>query len=97
MDIADWLPLFRLFLAVKTLHLSGGVAAYIVSALEGAADSEETVTNVFPELHLIWLDEMENEECDEPVGSIQRFLAMRELTGFPVTLVDTEDEFDRMS
>ncbi|KAH8980978.1 hypothetical protein EDB86DRAFT_3247814 [Lactarius hatsudake] len=96
MYIANWLPFFHLWLAVETLHLSGGVAAYIVSALEGAAISEEMVTNVFPELHLIWLDEMENEACDEPVGSIERFLAMRELTGFPVTLVDTEDEFDRM-
>ncbi|KAH9011540.1 hypothetical protein EDB83DRAFT_2680688 [Lactarius deliciosus] len=96
MDIADWLPFFRLWLAVETLHLFGGVAAYIVSALEGAAISEEMVTNVFPELQLIWLDEMENEACDEPVGSIERFLAMRELTGFPVALVDTEDEFDRM-
>ncbi|KAH9161655.1 hypothetical protein EDB89DRAFT_2248278 [Lactarius sanguifluus] len=95
MDVADWLPFFRLFSAVESLHLSGGIAGYIVSALEDTANSEEMVTNVFPELHLIWLDEMDNEDCDEPVGSIERFLAMRQLTGFPVTVVDTEDEFYR--
>ncbi|KAH9010519.1 hypothetical protein EDB84DRAFT_1101135 [Lactarius hengduanensis] len=95
MDFADWLPFFRLFPAVQTLHLSGGIAAYIVSALEDTANSGEMVPNVFPELHLIWLDEMDNDDGDEPVGSIEGFLAMRRLTGFPVTVVDTEDEFYR--
>ncbi|KAH9029650.1 hypothetical protein EDB85DRAFT_1507722 [Lactarius pseudohatsudake] len=94
-QIADWLPLFRLFPAVKTLHLSGGIAAYIVSALEDTSNSEEMVTDVFPELHLIWSDEMDNKDGDEPVGSIDGFLAMRQLTSFPVTVVDTEDEFYR--
>ncbi|KAH9037709.1 hypothetical protein EDB84DRAFT_1437370 [Lactarius hengduanensis] len=94
MDITDWLPFFSLFSAVEKLHLSGGIAAYIVSALEGTANSEE-ITNVFPELHLIWLDEMDNEDGDKPVESIERFLAMRQLAGFPVTVVDTEDEFYR--
>ncbi|KAH8980991.1 hypothetical protein EDB86DRAFT_2977937 [Lactarius hatsudake] len=93
MGIADWLPFFHLFAAVETLHLSGGVVAYIVSALEDPANSKEMVTDVFPALHLIWLDEMDNWGCDEPAGSIERFLAMRQLTGFPVTVVDTEDEF----
>ncbi|KAH9030277.1 hypothetical protein EDB83DRAFT_2420944, partial [Lactarius deliciosus] len=92
---ADWLPLFRLFPAVQTLHLSGGIAAYIVSALEDTSNSEEMVTDVFPELHLIWSDEMDNKDGDKPVGSIEGFLAMRRLTGFPVTVVDTEDEFYR--
>ncbi|KAH9172903.1 hypothetical protein EDB89DRAFT_1905793 [Lactarius sanguifluus] len=92
-DIVDWIPFFHLFPAVETLHLSGGVVAYIVSALEDPANSEEMVTDVFPALHLIWLDDMDNEDGDEPVGSIERFLAMRQLTGFPVTVVDTEDEF----
>ncbi|KAH8994648.1 hypothetical protein EDB83DRAFT_2559308 [Lactarius deliciosus] len=53
------------------------------------------VTDVFPAVHLIWLDDMDSGDFDEPVGSIERFLAMRELTGFPVTIVDTEDEFYR--
>ncbi|KAH9037717.1 hypothetical protein EDB84DRAFT_1437375 [Lactarius hengduanensis] len=94
-DMVDWVPFFHLFPAVETLHLSGGVEAYIVSALDDPANSEEMVTDVFPELHLIWLDDMDNNGLDEPVGSIERFLAVRQLTGFPVTVVDTEDEFYR--
>ncbi|KAH8986382.1 hypothetical protein EDB92DRAFT_1949290 [Lactarius akahatsu] len=46
-------------------------------------------------LHLIWLDDMDSDDGDEPVGSIERFLTMRQRTGFPVTVVYTEDEFYR--
>ncbi|KAH8996938.1 hypothetical protein EDB86DRAFT_953602 [Lactarius hatsudake] len=95
-DIVDWIPFFHLFPAAETLHLSGGVIAYIVSALEDLANSEEMVTDVFPAVHLIWLDDMDNNDFDEPVGSIERFLAMRQLTGFPVTVVNTEDEFSEL-
>ncbi|KAH9016494.1 hypothetical protein EDB85DRAFT_2279941 [Lactarius pseudohatsudake] len=100
MYIADWLPFFRLFPAMKTLHLSGGVAAYIASALEDSAHPEETVTDVLPALRLIWLDEAaddadEDGDHNEPVGSIEQFLSLRQLSGYPVTVVDTEDEFDR--
>jgi hypothetical protein len=92
MESAEWLPFFRLFHAVEALHLSGGVTAYIVSALEDIG--EGMVTEVFPALRLIWLDE--DKECDltpEPVGSIERFLSLRQLSGLPVTVVHTEDEF----
>ncbi|KAH9161029.1 hypothetical protein EDB89DRAFT_2235302 [Lactarius sanguifluus] len=98
-DITDWLPFFSLFAAVKTLHLSGGVAAYITSALEDAADPEDMITDVFPVLRLIWLDKAAEDEDedddDEPVGSIEQFLSMRQLSDHPVTVVGTEDEFDR--
>jgi hypothetical protein len=50
-----WLPLFGLFQAVEALHLSGGVEAYIASALGDIG--EELVTDVFPALHLIWADD----------------------------------------
>jgi hypothetical protein len=40
MESTDWLPFFHLFQAVKALHLSGGVAAYIVSALEDTTDGD---------------------------------------------------------
>ncbi|KAH9008440.1 hypothetical protein EDB83DRAFT_2681333 [Lactarius deliciosus] len=100
MDDTDWLPFFRLFPAVKTLHLFGGVAASIASALEDTADPEEMVTNVLPALRLIWLDETahdedEDEDHNEPVGSIEQFLSLRQLSGCPVTVVDTKDEFNR--
>ncbi|KAH8989354.1 hypothetical protein EDB86DRAFT_2831606 [Lactarius hatsudake] len=100
MDIMDWLPIFCLFPAVKTLHLSGGVAASIASALEDTADPEEMVTDVLLALHLIWLDEAaddedEDKDHNEPVGSIEQFLSLRQLSGCPVTVIDTKDEFDR--
>ncbi|KAH9168951.1 hypothetical protein EDB89DRAFT_2244973 [Lactarius sanguifluus] len=95
-DITDWLPFFRLFPVVETLHLSGGVAAYVVSGLEETADPEETVTDVLPALRLIWLDEAtEDEDEDEddrnkPVGSIEQFLSLCRLSGRPVTVVNTK-------
>ncbi|KAH9012060.1 hypothetical protein EDB85DRAFT_2224098 [Lactarius pseudohatsudake] len=84
MYITDWLPFFSLFSAVKKLHLSGGITAYIVSALDDPDNSGDG--------HQY---EMDNEAGDKPVESIERFLAIRQLDGFPVTVVDTEDEFYR--
>ena len=104
MDITQGLPFFRLFPAVVALHLSGGVGAYIASALEDTADPEETVgvPDVSPALHLIWLDERndgdsepENGHYDEPVGSTEGFLSLRRLSGRPVTVVDTQEKFDK--
>ena len=87
-DSIEWLPFFRLLPAVEELHLSGGVAAYIASALEDTP--EEMVTEVFPALHLLWLDEDNMEDCDEAMGSIEQFLSSRQLSGRPVTLVNFE-------
>ena len=91
MESTDWLPFFHLFQAVKVVHLSGGVAAYIVSALEEATD--KMAAEVLPALDLIWLDEEGNQESDRPVGPIERFLSLRQLSGRPVTVMDMEDEF----
>ena len=54
------------------------------------------VAEVFPALDLIWLDDEGSEgimEGNEPAGSIERFLSLRQLSGRPVTVVDTEDAF----
>ena len=91
--LAEWLPFFRLFPSVEALHLSEGVAACIASALEETADSEQVVTDVFSALHLIWLDEDGYEDDYEPVGSIERFLSLRQLSGRPLTVVNTREEF----
>ena len=89
MDSTEWLSFLRQFPAVEALHLSGGVATYISSALEHTADS---VTDLLPALYLMWLDE-ENSDDDMPVGSIEGFLSARQLSGDPVTVVDTYNEF----
>ena len=90
MDSTEWLPFLRQFPAVKALRLSGGVAAYITSALEHTADS---VTDLLPALYLIWLDDEENGDDEVPVGSMETFLSVRQLSGRPVTIVDTYNEF----
>ncbi len=95
MDNAEWLPFLRLFPAVEELRLSGVAGAVIVSALEGT--TEETVTEVLPALHLIWVDN-EKEDCDElkGVGSVllRQFLYLRQRSGHPVTVVDLQEEFE---
>ena len=92
LDSIEWLAFLRLFPAVETLRLSGDMASYIVSALEDIP--EEMLTEVMPALHLLWLDEEYRREEDEPVGSIKQFLTLRQLSGRPVAVVNTEDEFD---
>jgi hypothetical protein len=96
MDIDEWMPLFRLFPAVETLRLSGEMAVYITSALDDTA--EDMVTDVLPALRLICLAEHEDEAKDmyeededendwkQQVGSMDRFLSLRQLSGCPVTI-----------
>ena len=93
--IIEWLPLFHLFPAVKTLRLSGWLAAFVAAALEGTTE----VTEVFPALRLIRLVEFEDGEKDEDendwieqVASMERFLSLRQLSGCPVRVINPEDE-----
>ncbi|KAN0140950.1 hypothetical protein V8E53_001394 [Lactarius tabidus] len=86
LDSIEWLQFLRLFPAVEQLHLSGDVVRHIASALEDIA--EEMLTEVMPILHSLWLDEDDRSEDDKPVGSIERFLSLRQLSGRPVTVVD---------
>ena len=79
MDDADWLELLRPFTAVKMLHGSEQLAGHIALALDDV--SGEMVTEVLPALESIWLD-------DQPVKSIEPFIAVRRRTGHPVTFID---------
>jgi len=81
----EWLHLLRQFSAVRTLHVARRFAAgHIALALEGV--TTEMVAEVLPVLDLIYLD-------GQPVSSVEKFLAARQLSGHPVTVVDTEAEF----
>ncbi len=82
---AEWLDLLRQFSAVQSLHVSPELAGNIALALEDI--TEEIVAGVLPALDLLCLE-------DRPVSSVEKFLAVRRLSGRPVTLVDTEEEFD---
>ncbi|KAH9169006.1 hypothetical protein EDB89DRAFT_2073425 [Lactarius sanguifluus] len=77
------LPLLRLFPAVKAMDVHRKVAGYIASALEDIA--EDMVTEVLPALELLLLDGDDNK--------LGQFLSLRQLSGRPVTIFNTQDEF----
>ncbi|KAH8995510.1 hypothetical protein EDB86DRAFT_2921382 [Lactarius hatsudake] len=83
----DILPLLRLFPAVETMDISrktaGYTKGYIASALEDI--TEDMVTEVLPALQLLLLDDDDSK--------LERFLSLRQLSGRPVTVVNTQDEF----
>ena len=81
---AEWLHLLRQFPAAQTLHVSQELTGYIALALEDV--TEEIVTDILPLLELICLEA-------QPVPSLKRFVAVRRLTGCPVTVVGTMAEF----
>jgi hypothetical protein len=105
-DRTEWLLLLHLFRAVETMHVCRAMAWYIASALEVIA--EEMVTEVLPALHLLYLEDVDdgdnkdNDDYDygdhdiKSMGSTERFLSLRQLSGLPVTIVKTEDEFADM-
>ncbi len=79
MDDTKWLQLLRPFTAVKTLHGSEQLGGHIALALDDI--SGEMVTEVLPALDSLWLD-------DQPVRSVEQFIAVRRVSGHPVTFVD---------
>ena len=79
MDDTNWLEVLHPFTSVKMLHGSKHLARHIAFALDGV--TEDMVTRVLPALDSLSLE-------DQPLSSIRKFLAMRRLSGHPVTLVD---------
>jgi hypothetical protein len=75
MDNTQWIPLFHVFPAVETLHVTGNVAGHIASTLRDIA--EESVMEVLPALQSLSLSVAES-----------RFLSLRRLCGRPVTIVN---------
>ncbi len=84
-DDVEWLHLFRQFSAVQTLYVSWKLAGHVSLALEDITGG--MVAEVLPSLDFIFLE-------DHPASSIEEFVASRRLSDRPVTVVDTETEFD---
>ena len=80
MDDTDWLRFLRLFTNVKMLYGSKQLAGHIARALGGV--SGEMVTEVLPSMETLELE-------DQTPKSIEPFIARRQLSGHPVTFVDT--------
>ena len=70
---------------MQTLHVAYELVGHVSLALEGIA--WETVAEVLPSLNLIYL-------AGPSASSIETFVASRQLSGRPVTVIETEGEFD---
>ena len=86
----EWLHFIRQFPAVQTLHVSQRSSGYVPLALELLEDiSTQMAAEVLPSLHLIFLE-------GQPTSSIEKFIAFRRFCGRPVTVVDTETDYERL-
>jgi hypothetical protein len=85
MDNVEWLPLLHQFPAVQTLHVYRKIAEHVALALEDVTG--ELVAEVLPSLNLIYLE-------GHPASSVKKFVAARQLAGRPVTVLETESDFD---
>jgi len=84
-DEVEWMHLLRQFSGVQTLHVSRQLAGHVALALEDT--TEAMVDEVLPSLNLICV-------VGQLASSIEKFIAARQLSGRPVTVIDTESEFD---
>jgi len=84
MDHVGWLHLLRQFSTVKTLLVDPDLAPHVSLALEDI--TVEMVAEVLPSLDLIHVG-------SQPAPSIEKFIAVRRLSGRPVTVIDSRTEF----
>jgi len=82
----EWQHLLRQFSAVRTLKVGWGLAERMAFTLEDLTD--ERVVGLFQFLELIFLQ-------GQPASSIEKFVALRQLSGHPVIVVDSKEEFDK--
>ena len=82
-DNADWLELLRQFSAVQTLHVSRKLAGLVILALEDVTEEMAADSEVLPALNLICL-------VGQPASSVDQFVAVRQFSGRPVTVVKPE-------
>ena len=84
-DDVEWLHLLHQFPTVRTLYVSQGLAGHVALALEVLP--LEAVAQTPPSLDLIYLE-------GQPASSIEKFVSARQLSGRPVTVVETQTEFE---
>ena len=83
-DNTLWLDLFRRFVAVKNLHLSGEFVPRIASALQELVGGR--TTEVLPTLENIMLEEFQPSGALRVHEGIEKFVAARRLTSHPVAV-----------
>ncbi|KAH9035719.1 hypothetical protein EDB85DRAFT_838736, partial [Lactarius pseudohatsudake] len=82
----EWLQVLRAFSSARTLFVAAMFAGHVSRALEDIAGV--TAAEVLPTLELLYLE-------DQPISSVDEFVAIRRDSGRPVTIVDTKKEFER--
>jgi len=84
MDHIEWLELFRHFTTVETLEVSARLASHVADALKFV--TVEMVPELVPTLQLLCLE-------DVLVGRVEEFIAMRQVSGRPVTIANSLYDF----
>ena len=79
-----WLQILRQFTAVETLFVPAMLAGHVAGALEHV--SSETLSNVWPALRLLCLE-------DQPLQRVEEFISARQLSARPVTVVSQRNDF----
>ena len=87
---SELLPLLYLFPTVEGMHVSGALAELIATTLEKIA--EERVIEVMPALHSLWLHYGDKRPPFVVIGSMERFLSLRQLSDRPVTVRIIQDK-----
>ena len=82
----EWVHLLHQFSTAQTLHVSRGIAGPVALALESIV-GQMLIAEVLPSLELIYME-------GQPASTVGKFVAARQLADLPVTVVDTEEEFD---
>jgi len=83
-EYVDWLHLLLQFSTVQTLHVRRALAEDVARPLDRITG--EMATQVLPSLDLIYL-------AGQPASSVGNFVAARQLSGRPVTVINSEPEF----
>ena len=84
-DVFDWLRLLQQFSTVRALCVSQPLAGRIGNSLKSFTG--EMVAEALSSLDLLYLEK-------GPASCLEEFTAARQLSGRPVTVVDTVTEFD---
>jgi hypothetical protein len=87
-DDTEWLSLLSLFTAVKSLLVSERKAGYIAHVLDGAT---EMAAEVLPALRLLHI-----RPGYQYTASFEHSTSLRKLSRQPMTIVNTQQEFDRL-
>ncbi|KAF8257859.1 hypothetical protein EI94DRAFT_1791441 [Lactarius quietus] len=85
-DELECLCLLHQFSTVQALYASREIAECFASELN--TTTGEILAEALSSLDLICLE-------DQPTSSVEKFFAFRQLSGRPVTIVSTEEEFDQ--